>query len=145
MEVNQFLKTINAIKDPKWKECFEYACGKVNPFKEPEKFKNMRKDNIIPKNLLTKYVKKALYMYFRKCAAEAYQKYPKNVEKLVTLELKLKSEAIPKAIKYVQEFDTNLTSVQICKIGCKVDFGCNHDFASKACSQNFCKDCSKQF
>lgn len=138
MNIDEFFETTKKIKDIDFLSALGNSFGKINPFEDHVKFRNMHKGTIN----IEKVLKTAINKYFISCTSKSIEKYPKDVVQQVKMELQLKKEAIGKLVKLLKLFPmVKIEEKTICKMGCKT-FGCYFDHPGNAeCDRNFCREC----
>lgn len=139
MEVTEFLKRFDRIKDIKFKEIVGY--GKTNPVNSRDKFINSRKNGVN----VVQWLKPIIQVYILSCGSEAFTKYPNDVVKFMNFQLERRREAIQELIKIVKVFgvEKEITPIDICKKACRITF-CEQEFKDKEeCSRNICNECTR--
>jgi hypothetical protein len=141
MKADAFIKALQKVRDYDLKDALDTAHGRVRPLQDPIKFINQHKKDLN----MEKVLKKAIHNYFMTCTQKSYERYPNDPVKQVTMELKLKQEAIPKLIKGLQsfypEYSKSFSDTRVCRMGCST-FGCYREYKdATVCGQNFCYKC----
>ena len=143
MNATEFVAKLQKVKDKDFQDALNWSVGKIHPLDTPEKFVRNHKKDLNMKKILSE----ATYQYFMKCTQKSVRAHPKDVVKQVTLELKLKRDALPKIIKNLEDFYPKVFELipkrYVCNIGCYA-YGCFYDHPNHPiCKKQFCDDCDK--
>ena len=119
LPIDTFLERIQKITDKDFQYALALACGKHNPFTDPEKFRNMRKKYGSIK--LTPILLKAFENYFIRTASQpATKMFKTNYVKQTLKDLELRMIFLPKAIDNLALFkEADISKKDVCVLACR--------------------------
>lgn len=148
LSIDAFLKRIQKITDPQFREAVARSSGKTDPFTEPDKYRNIRRQHgdIKLKPLLLK----AFENYFLYTATQPATKMYKNHVERTLKDLEWRMKYLPKAIEHLAIFkESGVTKKEVCMLACR-EYPYGHYYGPtpepivQRIAKN-CKVCSKKY